>query len=95
MKKLTDKQQTIAIWSVRAIAVVAVVAWTCTFAFAQAQPPEYVIKITPPELDVISEGLQTQPFKQVVPIINKLRQQVIDQQKAFNAPPVPKVEDDK
>lgn len=51
-------------------------------AYAQApvQPNEYVLKVTPAELDIISEGLQTQPFGKVVPLINKLRQQVVDQQ---------------
>lgn len=42
--------------------------------------PEWTLKVTPPELDLISEGLQTQPFGKVVPLINKLRQQIVDQQ---------------
>lgn len=49
-----------------------------TLAFAQT--PELTLKVTQPELDIISEGLQTQPFGKVVPLINKLRQQIIDQQ---------------
>lgn len=89
MNKLTEKQQSIAIWSVRAIAVVAVIVWMATFALAQTQPPEYVLRVTPQELDIISEGLQSQPFKVVVPIINKLRQQIVDQQpKPVEAPKV-------
>lgn len=54
---------------------------------AQTLPAELVLKVTPSELDVISEGLQTQPFGKVVPLMNKLRQQVIDQQpKPVEAP---------
>lgn len=52
-----------------------------TLAFAQTpNVPELTLKVTQPELDIISEGLQTQPFGKVVPLINKLRQQIIDQQ---------------
>lgn len=61
-----------------------------TITAAQTQPTEYVLKVTPQELDVISEGLQSQPFKLVVPIINKLREQVIKQQTpAVVTPAVP------
>lgn len=48
-------------------------------AFAQ-QPVEYQLKVTPAETDIISEGLQTQPFGKVFPLINKLREQIIAQQ---------------
>lgn len=51
--------------------------------------PEINLKVTQPELDLISEGLQTQPFGKVVPLINKLRQQIMDQQpKPPVTPPV-------
>lgn len=50
-------------------------------------PDEIVLKVSPTELDTISDGLQTQPFGKVFPLINKLRQQVVDQQ--------PKVEEQK
>jgi hypothetical protein len=49
-----------------------------TPAFAQqpaAQPSEYQLKVTPAEVDLLSEGLQTQPFGKVFPLINKLRAQ--------------------
>lgn len=42
--------------------------------------PECNIHVTNPELDLISKGLQTQPFGEVVPLINKLRDQIIAQQ---------------
>lgn len=42
--------------------------------------PELTLKVSPAELDLISEGLQTQPFGKVVPLINKLREQIIAQQ---------------
>lgn len=41
---------------------------------------EYNIKLNSVELDLIGEGLGTQPYKQAAPLINKLRQQVIEQQ---------------
>ena len=53
---------------------------------AIAQPAEYQLKVTPPELDTISEGLQTQPFGKVAPLMNKLRAQVIEQQPKPDAP---------
>lgn len=56
--------------------------------------PELTLKVTAPELDLISEGLQTQPFGKVVPLINKLRQQIVDQQ-SKPAAEAPKVEEKK
>lgn len=50
-----------------------------TSALAQ-QPAEYILKMTPAEVDIISEGLQTQPFGKVYPLINKLREQIVAQQ---------------
>lgn len=53
-------------------------------------PAEIVLKVSPAELDIISEGLQTQPFGKVVLLMNKLRLQVIEQQpKPQVAVPVP------
>lgn len=68
-----------------------VIATLClpTNACAQQQPqpqPELILKITPSELDLISEGLQTQPFGKVVPLINKLRLQIQEQQKPPEKP---------
>lgn len=42
--------------------------------------PECNLHVTGSELDLISKGLQTQPFGEVVPLINKLRDQIIAQQ---------------
>lgn len=50
-----------------------------TMCLAQ-QPPEYYLKVTPAEVDLISKGLGTQPFNDVLSIINKLRAQVMEQQ---------------
>lgn len=47
---------------------------------ALAQQADYNIKVTSAELDTISEGLQTQPFGKVFPLMNKLREQIIAQQ---------------
>lgn len=50
-----------------------------TLAFAQ-QPTELTFKVTPAEIDVIAKGLETQPFKDVAPLLQKLRQQFTEQQ---------------
>ncbi len=55
-----------------------------TVALAQTapagMPAELVLKVTPDEVNTISEGLQTQPFGKVVPLMNKLRTQIQEQQ---------------
>lgn len=56
---------------------------------ALAQQADYNIKLTPAELDIVSEGLQTQPFGKVFPLMNKLREQIIAQQPKPEAPKVP------
>lgn len=74
--------------------IVACVAFAPVMAMAQ-QPPtpvppplaEYTLKVTAPELDIISDGLQSQPFGKVSPLIAKLRQQIIDQQKVVEKKP--------
>jgi len=53
---------------------------TLAMAEGPVQPTEFNLKVTPAELEVISSGLGTQPFNTVLPLINKLRQQVMDQQ---------------
>lgn len=52
-------------------------------------PPvgEIKLTVTPGELELISEGLQTQPFGKVWPLINKLRQQFVEQQPKPITPP--------
>jgi hypothetical protein len=69
-------------------ALIASVVAISTSAFAQ-QPAEYVLKMTPAEVDIVNDGLQTQPFGKVFPLINKLRQQIIDQQPKQAAPDKP------
>jgi hypothetical protein len=55
------------------------------------QPSEFTFKVTPAEVDVIAKGLETQPYKDVVPLLQKLREQFTAQQaKAPDAIPVPK-----
>jgi len=50
-------------------------------ALAQQQiPSEYDLKVTPDEINVISEGLLTQPYGKVYALMAKLRSQVIEQQ---------------
>lgn len=55
-------------------------------AFAQqpaapiAAPVEFVLKVTPPELDIIGKGVGKLPFEEAAPLIQKLRQQVVEQQ---------------
>lgn len=66
---------------------------TCLMAVpacAQQQQPsqEYTIKLTAQDLDVIGAALGEQPFNKAAPLINKLRQQVMEQQQAKEAPKV-------
>jgi len=49
--------------------------------FAQQQI-EYTVKLTGQELDLIGEGLGTQPFKVVAPLLQKMREQIAEQQVA-------------
>lgn len=53
------------------------------------QPAEYVLRVTPADTDLISDGLQTQPFGKVYPLINKLREQIVAQQPKPVDPPKP------
>lgn len=59
-----------------------------TMAIAQTAPVEYTLKVTQEELVVISEGLHTQPFGKVAPLMNKLQKQVMDQQRPVEPPKV-------
>lgn len=51
---------------------------------AQQQPSEYVLKITPAELDQIGKALGTMSYNDVVSLVQKLRQQVVEQQQPKN-----------
>lgn len=55
-------------------------------ALAQNPVPELILKVTALELEIIGKGLGTQPYNDVVPLMNKLRQQVMEQQKPALAP---------
>lgn len=47
----------------------------------QPQPAiEFTFKITGPEVDLIGKALGSQPFEVVAPLIQKLRQQIMEQQ---------------
>jgi len=59
------------------------------------QPAELTFKVTPAEVDVIAKGLESQPYKDVVPLLQKLREQFVAQQakptaNVNEAVPVPK-----
>jgi hypothetical protein len=45
-----------------------------------------VLKVTPDEVNIISEGLQEMSIRKALPLINKLRQQIMDQQPKPVAP---------
>lgn len=75
--------------------IVLATAFACVPLTAMAQVQDYSIKVTSAELDLISEGLQTQPFGKVFPLINKLRDQIIAQQPKPAPVEVPKVEEGK
>ncbi len=56
-----------------------------------AMAQEFTVKLTGPELDIVGKGLGTQPFNDAAPILQKLRDQVVAQQKTVE----PKVEEKK
>lgn len=49
---------------------------------AAQQPQEYTIKLTTAEIDIVGKALGTLPYQEVALIIQKLRQQIVDQQSA-------------
>ena len=51
-------------------------------ALTPGQLSEYRIIVTSQELDLIGLGLGEQPFNKAAPLLNKLRQQVTEQQQA-------------
>lgn len=70
------------------VAVVMVMALPAMAQQSQAPTQEYTIKLTAQDLDVIGAGLGDQPFNKAAPLINKLKQQVMEQQQAKEAPKV-------
>lgn len=54
----------------------------------QAPQVEFLLKVTAGELDVIGKALGKLPFEDVAQLLQKLRQQVVEQQK-------PKIEPEK
>lgn len=46
----------------------------------QIQPTEYNLKITPQELDLLAKALGLMPYNEVVPMFQKLRSQIVEQQ---------------
>ncbi len=64
-----------------------------TFAFAQTpQPQEYTIRLTAQEVDIVGRALGKLPYEDVALIIQKLRQQIVEQQSIAGQQP-PKVEE--
>lgn len=51
-----------------------------SYAQPAAQPQEYTIKLTTAEIDIVGKALGTLPYQEVALIIQKLRQQIVDQQ---------------
>lgn len=47
---------------------------------AVQQPVEYTIKLTAAEVDIVGKGLGLLPYQDVALIIQKLRQQIVEQQ---------------
>lgn len=52
----------------------------------QSKSPEFIIKVDAQQLEIIGKGLGKLPFDDVAPLIQALRQQVIEQQ---NPKPIP------
>lgn len=57
-------------------------------AHAQSLPTEYIIKLSPTELDSVGKGLGFMPFNEAAPLINKIREQVLAQQPKADKPVV-------
>lgn len=73
----------------KTICLVCLLAANPVLAQTPTQPKqEYHINVTGDELDLIGEGLGTQPFNKVLPLLNKLKQQVADQQKVVPVTPI-------
>lgn len=62
----------------------------------QPSPQEFTLKLSASELDIVGKALEEIPFKTAAPLMQKLRQQIMEQQtppKPVAAPvPVPKKE---
>lgn len=69
---------------IKMIGIVASAAVLCLVsgvAFAQqATPSEYNLKLAPVEVDMVGEALMELPAKKAMPLMQKIRQQVIEQQ---------------
>jgi hypothetical protein len=48
----------------------------------QQQLPDYAFKVTPAEAEIIGKALSKLPYEEVAPLLQKLRTQVLEQQKA-------------
>lgn len=46
----------------------------------QAAPVEYNLKLTAQEVDILGEALGTLPYSKVAVLIQKIRQQIVEQQ---------------
>lgn len=68
----------------RSILVVCIVGLSLPAMAQQLQPitsqGEFLFKLTGPDLELISKGLGTQPYVDVVPLMQKMQKQYIDQQ---------------
>ncbi len=76
-----------------ALAMLPSVAFAQQASIAQTAPPppvELTFKVTPDEINLISEGLQEMSIRRAMPLIAKLRQQIADQQPKPVAPEAPK-----
>lgn len=76
----------------RIIIIALAILMTCHSAKAQA-PSEYNLKLYPAEVDLLGKGLGTQPYNDAFPLINKMRQQVIEQQQLKPVVEPPKADD--
>ena len=53
-------------------------------------PSEYTLKITSQELDLLGRALGTMPYNDIAPLLQKLRSQVVEQQKSKKVEPAKK-----
>ena len=49
-------------------------------------PPEYNLRLTGPELQLLFEAIQERPFKVAAPIVQKIQKQVMEQTQSGTPP---------
>lgn len=68
------------------IGIIALLGCMSAGAYAQSAPTEYKLVVKATELDKLGKALGTLPFNEVADLMASLRQQIVEQQQAAQAP---------